>query len=28
MVDINGQNYQQFYPQGRGIVRVPLKWVN
>jgi Tol biopolymer transport system component len=28
MVDVNGQNYQQFYSEGRGIVRVPLKWVN
>ena len=25
MVDINGQNFQQFYPENRGIVRVPLK---
>jgi Tol biopolymer transport system component len=28
MVDISGQNYQQFYSQGRGIVRVPLKYDN
>jgi Tol biopolymer transport system component len=28
MVDINGQNYQQFYSQGRGTVRVPLKYTN
>ena len=28
MVDVNGQNYQRFYSQGRGIVRVPLKFVN
>jgi Tol biopolymer transport system component len=27
MVDMNGQNYQQFYSQGRGIVRVPLRYI-
>jgi hypothetical protein len=28
MVDVDGQNYQQFYSEGRGIVRVPLKYGN
>jgi hypothetical protein len=26
MVDINGQNFQKFYPDSRGIVRVALKF--
>jgi hypothetical protein len=26
MVDVNGQNFQKFYPDSRGIVRVALKF--
>ena len=28
LVDINGQNFQTFYPVSRGIERVPLKFTN
>jgi Tol biopolymer transport system component len=28
LVDLNGQNFQQIYPQSRGIVRIPLKFTN
>src|SRR5262249_7082232 len=28
MIDRSGQGFQRFYPQGRGTVRVPLKWAN
>ncbi len=28
MIDVNGQNARRIWPKGRGLVRVPLKYVN
>jgi hypothetical protein len=28
MIDVTGQNARRIWPKGRGLVRVPLKYVN